>query len=48
MVSRKKERDWEEVRRIYEWLFQHVDELGGKLQVIVTDHARFDDERFKA
>jgi hypothetical protein len=43
----EKEEDWKEVRRIYEWLFDQVGKLDGALQVIVTDHARFDDERFQ-
>lgn len=41
--------DWQEVRKIYQWLFESVEKLEGKLQIIVTDHARFEnDPIFKA
>jgi uncharacterized protein (UPF0212 family) len=41
--------DWREVRKIYEWLFDVVDKLDGQMQIIVTDHAKFDnDPRFAA
>lgn len=41
------ENDWIEVRKIYEWLFDLVEKLDGKMQIIVTDHAKFEnDPRF--
>jgi hypothetical protein len=36
--------DWDEVRKIYTWLISEVARLRGGLQVIVADHARFDDD----
>ncbi|CAN7355086.1 DUF3732 domain-containing protein [Mesorhizobium amorphae] len=39
--------DWMEVRKIYEWLFDVVEKLDGQMQIIVTDHAKFEnDPRF--
>lgn len=39
--------DLEEVRRIYNWLFDAVEGLEGQMQVIVTDHAHFlQDKKF--
>lgn len=36
--------DWQEVRRIYQWLFDSVGKLDGQLQIIVTDHAKFEND----
>ncbi|MBM2716028.1 DUF3732 domain-containing protein [Mesorhizobium caraganae] len=39
--------DWMEVRKIYEWLFDVVEKFDGQMQIIVTDHAKFEnDSRF--
>lgn len=39
--------DWMEVRKIYEWLFDVAEKLEGRIQIIVTDHAKFEnDPRF--
>lgn len=35
------EEDLDEVRRIYQWLFEINEKLGGQFQIIVTDHAYF-------
>lgn len=43
----KGEQDLQEVERIYQWLFETVGNLKGRLQIIVTDHAKFDDEQFQ-
>jgi peptidoglycan hydrolase CwlO-like protein len=44
---REGQQDLEEVRKIYHWLFETAESFGGKLQIIVTDHARFpEDPRF--
>ena len=43
--SRARARD--EVKRIYKWLIERTDELCGQLQVIVTDHADFDEQWFR-
>jgi hypothetical protein len=34
----------QEVRRIYQWLFDTAANQKGKLQIIVTDHAKFEDD----
>lgn len=38
------EQDMGEVRRIYKWLFETARAQNGGLQIIVTDHAKFDDD----
>jgi Protein of unknown function (DUF3732) len=38
--------DRENTRRLYELIFQVVDALGGRLQVIALDHADFEDQWF--
>ncbi|MES5100574.1 DUF3732 domain-containing protein [Agrobacterium sp. BA1120] len=42
--ARDKE-DWQEVKRIYHWLFKVAAEMEGGFQIIVTDHARFEDDK---
>lgn len=42
----KGEEDWQEVRRIYQWLFEVGAKYAGQFQIIVTDHAKFDDQSF--
>lgn len=45
--GKTEDNDWVEVRKIYEWLFDVVEKLNGKMQIIVTDHAKFEgDPRF--
>jgi hypothetical protein len=43
--SRARARD--EVKRIYRWLIERTQALGGALQLIVTDHADFDEPWFR-
>jgi hypothetical protein len=38
------ETDFDEVRRIYQWLIKTTASLDGALQIILTDHARFPDD----
>lgn len=47
-TERMKDEDREALSRLYDFIFDIVDELGGKIQVIITDHAELDDERFKS
>jgi hypothetical protein len=35
------------VKQMYEWLFERVAELGGKFQLIVTDHADLSESWFQ-
>lgn len=42
--GQKGEQDWGEVRKIYQWLFETAKDRGGNLQIIVTDHAKFEDD----
>ncbi|WP_312608357.1 DUF3732 domain-containing protein [Agrobacterium pusense] len=42
--ARDKE-DWQEVKRIYHWLFKVATDMEGGIQIIVTDHARFEDDK---
>lgn len=43
-----KNQDLEEVARLYRFIFNRVSELNGMLQVIVVDHAKINNEEFKA
>ncbi len=36
------------VKMMYDFIFDRVEEMKGELQVILTDHALFDDERFNS
>lgn len=35
------------IKKLFDFIFNHVEELKGEMQVIITDHAMLDDERFK-
>ena len=37
--------DWEKVKQIYRFIFRRVNELSGNLQLIVVDHAYFENEK---
>ncbi|BCL83656.1 DUF3732 domain-containing protein [Ktedonobacteria bacterium brp13] len=39
--------DWEAVRRIYNMIFETVNELEDNIQVILLDHAKLDDPKFE-
>lgn len=39
--------DWEEVNKIYQFIYERVLDLKGKLQVIIVDHANLDNENFR-
>jgi hypothetical protein len=41
-----KSTDWEQVKHLYKFIFDRIDELDGKLQVIIVDHADFNDQQF--
>lgn len=45
--SGKKKTDWYRVRGIYDFIFKRVEEMKEGLQVIIVDHANFDDVKFK-
>lgn len=44
--SGKNGKDWEEVKRIYRFINKRTSELNGDLQVIIVDHANFDQDYF--
>lgn len=33
------------MKRIYHWLFKVAADMAGNIQIIVTDHGRFEDNR---
>ncbi|WP_083717286.1 DUF3732 domain-containing protein [Mailhella massiliensis] len=39
--------DWKEVDKMYQFIFDRVQELKGELQVIIVDHAALDNETFR-
>ena len=39
--------DWEEVNKIYQFIYERVLDLKGKLQVIIVDHANLDNDNFR-
>ena len=39
--------DWDEVNKIYRFIYDRVQELNGKLQVIIVDHANLDNDIFR-
>ena len=43
-----REDDRIKVKQMYEWLFERVAELGGKFQLIVTDHADLNESWFQS
>lgn len=45
--SGKNGKDWEEVKRIYRFINKRTSELNGNLQVIIVDHANFDQDYFR-
>lgn len=43
----EKQIDWNEVNKMYQFIIDRIDELGGKLQVIIVDHADLNEENFR-
>lgn len=43
----EKQIDWDEVNKMYQFIIDHTNELNGKLQVIVVDHANMKEELFR-
>lgn len=39
--------DWNKVYELYEFIIKRVEELNGKLQVIIVDHADLNDQKFR-
>lgn len=44
----EKNTDWNVVNKMYDFINQRASELGGKLQVIIVDHADLKDENFQS
>lgn len=42
-----KQVDWDEVKKIYKFIIERTEELKGKLQVIIVDHANLKEDFFK-
>lgn len=40
--------DWDGIKKLFDFIFNRVEEMNGKMQVIITDHAMLDDDRFKS
>lgn len=40
--------DWGEIKRLYEFIFDKAESIGSGLQVIVLDHAKYTDDRFRS
>jgi len=38
--------DWNEIKRLYEFIFNTAASIGNGLQVIVVDHAKYEDDKF--
>ncbi len=47
-IENLKDEDREALYRLYKLIFDVVDELNSEMQVIITDHAELNDERFKS
>lgn len=45
--SDEKKVDWNEVNKLYQFIVDRTDELNGKLQVIIVDHANLENESFR-
>ena len=43
----EKQIDWNEVSKMYQFIIDRTDELGGKLQVIIVDHADLNEKNFR-
>ena len=43
----EKQIDWNEVNKMYQFIIDRTDELGGKLQVIIVDHADLNEKSFR-
>lgn len=43
----EKQIDWDEVNKMYQFIIDRTNELNGKLQVIVVDHANMKEELFR-
>ena len=43
----EKQIDWNEVNKLYQFIVERTEELNGKLQVIIVDHADLDNEFFR-
>ena len=43
----EKRNDWEEVYKMYQFIIDQTNELDGKLQVIIVDHANLDKDSFR-
>lgn len=39
--------DWDEVNKMYRFIYERVQELNGELQVIIVDHADLDNDAFR-
>lgn len=39
--------DWDEVNKLYQFIFERVKSLNGSMQVIIVDHANLDNENFR-
>ena len=39
--------DWDEVNKLYQFIFERVKSLNGSMQVIIVDHANLDNEKFR-
>lgn len=46
-LSAPKDPDLVGIKKLFDFIFNRVEELNGEMQVIITDHATLDDERFK-
>lgn len=42
-----KDPDLKGIKKLFDFIFNRVEEMEGKMQVIITDHAMLDDDRFK-
>lgn len=40
--------DWDGIKKLFDFIFNRVEDMDGKMQVIITDHAMLDDDRFKS
>lgn len=41
-----KSKDWEQAKKMYNFIFDRVNELNGNLQILIVDHAHFESEKF--